>query len=147
MALHNDIGKWGEDIAAEYLRSKGWYIRHRNWTFRHRELDLVCIDEDMTTILVVEVKTRSTADFGEPDQAITLEKRHFLLSATNSYIHDHHLEHMNVRFDTISIVGTPDTTHTIEHKENAFDIVSDMWYKEQKRRFAYYRRKHRDGCW
>ena len=43
MAWKNDIGRWGEDCAAEYMEQHGWYIRHRNWQKKHHELDLVCI--------------------------------------------------------------------------------------------------------
>ena len=75
MASHNELGKWGECIAAEYLKSKGWYIRHLDWRDKHKDLDIVAIDEDMTTLLIVEVKTRSSNIWGEPDEAIDLEKK------------------------------------------------------------------------
>ena len=42
MAQHNELGKWGEDIAARFLEEKGWYIRHRNWRHKKAELDIVC---------------------------------------------------------------------------------------------------------
>ncbi|MBR4573119.1 MAG: YraN family protein, partial [Prevotella sp.] len=75
MASHNELGKWGECIAAEYLREKGWYIRHLDWHDRHKDLDIVAIDGDMTTLLVAEVKTRSSSVWGEPDESIDLEKK------------------------------------------------------------------------
>ena len=54
MAWKNDIGRWGEDRAAEYMEQHGWYIRHRNWQKKHHELDLVCIDENSTILLIEE---------------------------------------------------------------------------------------------
>ena len=60
MAEHNELGKWGEEQAALYLRSKGWYIRHRDWHCGHRDVDIIAIDEDCSIVIFVEVKTRAT---------------------------------------------------------------------------------------
>ena len=147
MAWHNDLGKWGEDRAAEYLEQHGWYIRHRNWQKHHHELDIVAIDADSTMLLIVEVKTRATDAFGSPDEAITLEKKHHLMQAVRSYIFDFHMEHLEVRYDTINVVGTPETGFTIEHKEGSMSVVDNFLYYEQRRRNAHWRYKHRPGCW
>lgn len=148
MAQHNDLGRWGEDLAAQYLREKGWYIRHRDWRDRHRDIDIVAIDEDSSVLLIVEVKTRSTDLWGDPDEAITLEKQANILRATASYQRLYRMEWINVRFDTISIVGSPDMPREsirITHQENAFDVTSNFALHEQKRRQSYY--KHRPGQW
>ena len=65
MAEHNDLGKWGEEQAALYLKRKGWYIRHRDWHDVHRDLDIVAIDQDSSILLLVEVKTRSSEQWGD----------------------------------------------------------------------------------
>ena len=70
MAEHNDLGKWGEEQATLYLKRKGWFIRHRDWHDVHRDLDIVAIDQDSSILLVVEVKTRSSEQWGNPDDAI-----------------------------------------------------------------------------
>ncbi len=145
MAQHNALGQWGEDRAAEYLVSRGWYIRHRDWRNVHRDIDITAIDEDMTTLLIVEVKTRATAVHGAPDSAITLEKKRNVIRATAEYVHAFSLEYLTVRYDTISVIGTPDTGFTIEHKENAFDVVAQYDYYEQRRKAARYWK--RPGCW
>ena len=145
MAAHNDLGRWGEDMAAEYLFRKGWYIRHRDWHSGHRDIDIVAIDEDMTTLLMVEVNTRTTAVMGEPDKAIDAMKRNNILMAAEAYVRMYMLEHLTVRYDTISVVGTPESGCTIEHKENAFDVTSSFQFYEEKRRRANYNR--RPGCW
>ena len=64
MAQHNELGKWGEDIAARFLEEKGWYIRHRNWRHKHAELDIVCIDENDTHIHTARTgrRCRKTAE-------------------------------------------------------------------------------------
>lgn len=56
MAKHNELGKEGENAAAEYLMSKGYSIRHRNWHSGKRELDIVAQKDG--ELIVVEVKTR-----------------------------------------------------------------------------------------
>lgn len=143
MAAHNELGKWGEDIAIEYLKSKGWYIRHRDWHFGHRDIDIVAIDEDSTILLFVEVKTRSTNYWGEPEESINLEKQNNIITAARAYLRDYHLYHCEIRYDTISIVGTPETGAKINHQENAYDVLSTFLYREQQRR----RRKKRPGTW
>ena len=147
MAWHNKLGKWGEDVAAEYLQKKGWYIRHRNWVHKHKELDIVCIDKDMTTVLVVEVKTRATDAFGAPELSVDLEKMNNTIRATTAYMHMYHLWNLNVRYDIIAITGTPENGYTINHKEGAFDSSASYQYNEQRRKSAYWRWKHRPGCW
>ena len=144
MAFHNELGKWGEDIAAQYLREKGWYIRHRDWHYGHRDLDIVAIDAEASILLVVEVKTRTTEMWGQPDEAIDLEKQNNILKATAAYQRECYLSHLDVRFDTISIVGTKEN-YKLEHKEDAFDASSSFFYNEQRRKRSYYKR--RPGMW
>lgn len=147
MASHNDLGKWGECKAAEYIRNKGLYIRHIDWRDKHRDLDIVAIDADMTMLIVVEVKTRSTNLWGEPDEAIDLEKKNNILKATAKYVRLYKLEHLQLRYDTISVIGTPNTTCEIIHKEDAFSVLDSFMFHEQKRKSAWYRYKKRPGTW
>lgn len=143
MAEHNDIGKWGEEQAALYLRKKGWYIRHRDWHDVHRDLDIVAIDEDSSILLVVEVKTRSSEQWGNPDDAIDLVKRDNLIRATAAYVRCYRLGYCDIRYDTISVIGTPASGAQIIHKENAFDVTSSFQYQEQRK----WQRKKRPGTW
>ena len=145
MAQHNELGKWGECKAAEYLREKGLYIRHIDWHDKHRDLDIVAIDADMTTLYVIEVKTRSSETWGEPDEAIDLEKKNNIIKATTKYVSLYRLSHLQVRYDTISVIGTPETSCKIIYKENAFDVVDSYLYYDQRRKGAVYRRK--PGKW
>ena len=143
MAKHNDLGKWGEEQAALYLQQKGWYIRHRDWHYGHRDVDIVAIDEDSSILLFVEVKTRSTELFGFPAEAIDLEKQNNILRTASAYIRTFRMYHCDVRYDTISIIGTPEKGFRIFHTENAFDVLSGFLYREQQR----HRRKKRLGLW
>ena len=126
MAQHNDLGHWGEDIAAQYMRSKGWYIRSRDFRYQHTDIDLVCIDEEDSMLVFVEVKTRSTDDYGEPYEAVDSEKRRNVIRAASAYRSIHRKENRLTRYDIISIVGTPETDYRLTHIEDAFSLI-DVW--------------------
>lgn len=72
MAQHNQLGKTGEERAAEYLISKGYIIRDINWRSGKMELDIVAYRDK--TLVVVEVKTRKNNEFLRPEEAVTLRK-------------------------------------------------------------------------
>lgn len=116
MALHNELGKLGEELAVKYLIEKGYKILERNWRNRHKEIDIVAMDGD--ELVIVEVKTRRNDDFGEPFLAVTRPKQRLLISAANSYIYRNGLD-VSTRFDIISIVFKDDEP-VIDHIEDAF---------------------------
>ena len=120
MAAHNDLGKWGEQIAAKHLVSEGWYIRHCDWTMRGIDLDIVCIDEDSSILVFVEVKTRTSDEFGRPSLAVDKVKRRNIITASEAYRHLFRLSNLPVRYDIISIVGTPETGFSVHHTDNAY---------------------------
>ena len=64
MAEHNELGTWGETLAAEYLEKKGYQILERDWKSGHRDLDIIAMDGD--TMVIVEVKTRRNRLFTDP---------------------------------------------------------------------------------
>lgn len=123
MAKHNDLGKLGEELAAEYLQNHGWYIRHRDWRFNGTDLDIVCIDEFDTTLLFVEVKTRSSEEYGRPSEAVDSEKRKNIALAATAYKQIFKKENRDARYDIISIIVLSDTEYKIEHIEEAFSII------------------------
>ena len=61
MGYHNELGKWGEEVAASYLRQLGYTILHRDWDYRHRDLDIVAMDNGV--LVIIEVKTRKNERF------------------------------------------------------------------------------------
>ena len=113
MAAHNELGKWGEDLAAAYLQDKGYAIIERDWKSGRRDIDIIVKDED-ETIVFVEVKTRRNRVFGEPEEAIDYRKMQSLQQAINHYIKFHRIN-SEVRFDIISIVGTIGSEPKINH--------------------------------
>ena len=119
MAEHNDLGKWGEDTAAEYLRRKGYTIVERDWKSGHRDLDIIAQTEDGEKCVFVEVKTRRNQLFMEPANAIDYQKIRNLQKAANHFVKYRHID-LDIRFDIVTVVGTPDAVLEIEHIEDAF---------------------------
>jgi putative endonuclease len=116
MAEHIELGKKGEDIAAAYLEKKGYRILEKNWRQWRNELDLVAVDGKY--LVIVEVKTRQSNVFGEPETAVTREKQKTLIRAANAYIRYKNMD-MEVRFDIISVILAKDSEQ-IHHMEDAF---------------------------
>ena len=112
MAAHNELGKWGEDLAVRYLQQKDYVIVERDWKSGHRDIDIVALDDD--TVVFVEVKTRRNRLFGEPEEAIDYHKRLSLQIAISHYIKARHIDR-EVRFDIITVVGDMDSEPEISH--------------------------------
>lgn len=99
-----DHGRIGEDLAHRYLRSRGCTIVARNYRPRSGmgEIDLIAWQRD--TLAFVEVKTRSSAEFGEPETAVDSEKRGRIGRAARDYARRAGIEWQHTRFDVVSIV-------------------------------------------
>ena len=117
MADHNEIGQWGEDIAALYLQDKGYRIVERDWRYGHRDIDIIALDGD--NIVFVEVRTRQSAAIMPPEQTVNAKKQRMLNVAANRYVRMHRLN-LPLRFDIVAITGSPDDDISINHMENAF---------------------------
>lgn len=120
MAKHNDTGKWGEDLAADYLLRQGYAVRDRDWIAGHRDLDIVAVTPDGTTVVFVEVKTRTSDIIIRPEDAIDKRKIRNIGLAANDYVKLHNISD-ELRFDIISIVGENAATATVEHTADAFN--------------------------
>ena len=120
MAEHNDLGKWGEELAAKYLEQKGYVIRDRDWRQGKLDLDIVAVADDGETVVFVEVKARKTNAFGQPEQAVDAKKIKRLARAADSYVKSLGLS-APLRFDIVSIIGDQKEAQTIEHIVDAFN--------------------------
>jgi len=97
-------GAEGENLAAEFLKNKGWEIVARNYRYGHAEIDLI-IRRDNWTIFV-EVKTRSSSKYGEPEEFVDERKARLIYGAAEEYIFSTDWQG-HVRFDVVSVkVGT-----------------------------------------
>jgi putative endonuclease len=120
MAAHNDLGRWGEDLAAEYLVKCGYEVVNRDWRLGGRDIDIVARTEDGTTIVFVEVKTRTTDVVTKPEDAIDEKKIKSIGWAANAYVKKFQIWD-DLRFDIITIVGTDKDNARLEHVEDAFN--------------------------
>lgn len=116
MADHNDLGKLGEELAVEFLRKAGYAIRETNWTFQKAEVDIIAQKDN--TLAIVEVKTRSSLDFGLPQDFVKTKKIQLLVKAVNEYVITNDLD-VEVRFDIIAI-HKEGKSFAIEHLIDAF---------------------------
>lgn len=116
MAEHNDLGKLGEELAVEFLQKNGYEILETNWIFDKAEIDIIAKKAEI--LAVVEVKTRSSIDFGLPQEFVKPKKIQLLLKAVNEYVGQNDLD-VEVRFDIVAIHKT-NSEFVIEHIEEAF---------------------------
>lgn len=117
MALHNELGKWGEDVAARYLENKGYRILERNWKDKHKDLDIIAVDNGC--LVIVEVKTRRQNTLVAPELAVDFRKIKNITLATNKYVKLNCID-SPIRFDIVAITGTNDENCSVEHIEDAF---------------------------
>ena len=116
MATHNELGKKGEDLAVEFLQKSSYNILERNWRFKKAEVDIIARKNDV--LAVIEVKTRSTNHFGNPQDFVNPKKIKLLVEAIHEYVTRKDLD-VEVRFDIIAILKNQQT-FKINHIEDAF---------------------------
>lgn len=115
MATHNDIGKQGEELANEFLRKNGYTILETNYRYRKAEIDLIAQKDQ--TLAIVEVKTRTSTDFGTPESFVNKKKINLILEATNAYVDEKNLD-LEISLDIISVILGKEIE--IEHIQNAY---------------------------
>ncbi len=116
MAKHNELGKKGEQLAVDFLIKNSYDIVERNYRFDKAEVDIIAQKED--TLAIIEVKTRSTIDFGNPQDFVKPKQIKNLVKAVDEYVNVNGLD-VEVRFDIIAIVKEG-KSFKIEHLEDAF---------------------------
>jgi putative endonuclease len=113
MRRNQALGKYGEDIAAQHLLELGMAIVARNWRCNVGEIDIVA--RDGHTLVICEVKTRSSHDLGTPAEAITPRKLRRLRTLAFRYLNDQQMYFPLVRIDLVSVVqpawGAPEVDH------------------------------------
>lgn len=120
MAKHNELGHLGEQLAARHLLLRGYSILASDWHCGHKDLDLVCAKDGVTVF--VEVKTRATDAYGDPEEAVDATKMRNLISAANAYIRRNKVAGP-IRFDVVSVVGTAEPFQIV-HTPDAFNAHS-----------------------
>ncbi|WP_029905785.1 YraN family protein [Prevotella sp. 10(H)] len=116
MAEHNDLGKKGEDAAENYLRQNGYEIIERNWLYERYEIDIIAQDDEY--IVFVEVKTRSSDQWGNPEEAVSKGKIKRIVEAADFYLREYDID-LPARFDVIASIWTG-KKFEIQHIDDAF---------------------------
>ncbi len=116
MAQHNELGKKGEQLAIDFLIKNGYTILEKNYRYLKAEVDIIAQKEAI--LVAVEVKTRTSDYFGNPEEFVNPKKIKLLLSAIDNYVVEKDLD-VEVRFDIIAIIQNKKETK-IEHLEDAF---------------------------
>ena len=115
MALHNELGRKGEQLAGEYLSKLGYTILFRNW--RHLRYEIDVIAEKDGILHFIEVKTRRTGSFGLPEEAVNKNKLRSIISAGESFM-QLHPQCKRIQFDVLSI--------SMEHEVQYF-LIEDVY--------------------
>lgn len=113
---HNQrVGRWGEEVAVEYLVQRGRAIVARNARTPYGEIDIVAKQGEI--VIFVEVKTRTSNKMGLPEESITARKRQHMVAAAEHYAAEHEID--NWQIDVVAVEGKPGSKPLITYFENA----------------------------
>lgn len=113
-----DLGRWGEDLAAQHLQDQGLVLLGRNWSCREGELDLVLTDR--RRVVFCEVKTRSGTEYGTPAEAVTPEKAGRVRQAAQRWLAAHGFGWCRTRYDVVTVLARDGEQPQVEHIQAAF---------------------------
>lgn len=103
MARHNQTGKEGEELAAEWLAGNGYSLLHRNWRHGNWEIDIIAVKEKR--LHIIEVKTRTGNNFGHPEENMDNKKMQYLINAAEEYMYQYP-QWQQLQFDILAITIT-----------------------------------------
>lgn len=110
-------GAQGEQLAADYLQEHGLVVLARNYRYDRAEVDLVCRDGE--ELVFVEVKSRRSAQYGDPEEAVTELKQEQLRKAAEGYCQEFQLDDKFYRFDIVAILQRGEML-ILRHIKDAF---------------------------
>jgi putative endonuclease len=113
MRTKDELGRSGEQAAAEYLESRGFRILDRNWRSTDGEIDIVAVERHV--LVVCEVKSRSSVRYGSPLEAVGRAKRGRLRRLAVQWLNAHGVRFDQVRIDVVGLVYEGTGGFTIEH--------------------------------
>jgi putative endonuclease len=113
MAAKDQVGRYGEDVAARYVSEVGWEVLARNWRCAAGELDILALDG--CELVAIEVKTRRTVTFGSPAEAVTHRKLRRLRRLAAAWLASQERHFPGVRVDVIAVTVPRAGAAQIEH--------------------------------
>jgi putative endonuclease len=114
-----EIGKRGEDVAARFIRTKGYKVVERNYTCTLGEMDIIALEGK--TLCFIEVKTLSGKTYGPPEIAVTARKQRQLSKVALTYLSQNNLHDTKARFDVVAVILSPDHEE-VELIKDAFEL-------------------------
>ncbi len=116
---HNQaLGKWGEELAVDYMVKHGFEIVATNYRIRYGEVDIIATQGEI--IVFCEVKTRKTLKYGTPGSAVNHEKRKHIMRVAEYFLSAGDWELFSPRFDVIEVFSFDETT--INHMTDAYQL-------------------------
>lgn len=112
------LGRYGEELAARFLMTRGWKILDRNWRSSAGELDIVATRDQV--LVICEVKTRRSMRFGSPLEAVTPQKLQRLRRLAGMWIAEHSEHAGSIRIDVISVLVDDAGLTRVQHVEGVF---------------------------
>jgi len=129
---HLALGRRGEDMAVGHLKTHGHKVLRRNFRAPHGgEVDIVCRDKNRNELVFIEVKTRSSDQFGDPHEAVDRKKRQLILRGAMAWLRMLDMPDITFRFDVIEVIldeDAPDPSPDIRHHEDAFPLPDRYTY-------------------
>lgn len=102
MYTNQELGELGEKLAKRFLKEREYEIICQNFRAKQGEIDIIAKDKD-DTIVFVEVKTRTSLEFGNPAEAVNSDKINHILKTAKYYLYSNRIENANMRFDIIEV--------------------------------------------
>jgi putative endonuclease len=125
MTVQQSVGRWGESVAAKHMKTLGFRVVERNWRRQGGELDIIA--EANGQWVFVEVKARTNAAFGAPEESVTARKQSLLRRAAWSYLEQHEIMDASWRIDVIAIERSPTgEVARLDHYVNAVEAAVDL---------------------
>lgn len=118
MNLRQQLGKKGEELAVNYLRSKGYKILQQRYRTTQGEIDIIAVYEQV--LVFIEVKTRTSTAYGSPAEAVDYRKQNKIRQVALAFIQDGNHKYREFRFDVVSILQNHQAEWQLEHIKNAF---------------------------
>jgi putative endonuclease len=119
-------GQRGEQMAVAYLQAQGYRIEQQNYRCREGEIDIIAWDG--STLVFVEVKTKTHLAFGSPEAMVTRPKQRKMTQVAMLYVTQRRLPQVNIRFDVVAIVLSAQGSPALTHVAAAFTPAGHFMY-------------------
>lgn len=117
MSYHNALGQRGEAIAVQYLKREGYEILARNFRYKRAEIDLIAFQDDL--VVIVEVKTRNSDYFGDPQRFVSPKKIRLMVMAADAFVCQKDWKYP-IRFDIVAVL--------LNSKQQQITHIKDAFY-------------------